>query len=521
MGRQRRIGLVTEVVIVTAIIVLANLISQSLFGRLDLSEGNVYSISESTKDVLRDLEDIVNIKVYFSKKLPPYLTTLTREVTDIIDEYRAYAGGNLVVDFEDPSADPETEDRARSLGIPPVQLNIIEKDKAEVMNAYLGIAILFEDRKEVIPVVQSAANLEYELTSSIIKVASREPRTVGFLVADAAVTGDPYEAVQRSLEKQYDVMPIRFEAGLTVPPEVNTLIVARPLGLSRWDAFAIDQFIMRGGRALFLVDGTTIPEDGPLVAIPAQTGVDSLLAHYGVKVNQDVVVDRQCGSATFSTGFFRYTVPYLLWPMVGRSGLSEESPVTNRLERVVFPWVSSIEVLAGEEGKAEATVLVRSSEQSWSETQRMDLNPQQNFMPKPPVGQRDLAVLLRGTFESFFAGEGPPSGEGDRVWDGPQLASSPETQLIVIGNSRFIQSDYIAQYPENGVLFLNAVDWLTLGESLIGIRSRAVTARPLKEIGESAKSTIRFAATFGIPILLIIWGLVRRYMRSARIGAMP
>jgi ABC-2 type transport system permease protein len=263
MGRRRHIGVVTEVVIVTAIIVLANLISQSVFGRLDLSEGNIYSISESTKEVLRDLEDIVNIKVYFSKKLPPYLTTLTREVTDIIDEYRAYAGGNLVVDFEDPSADPETEDRARSLGIPPVQLNIIEKDKAEVMNAYLGIAILFEDRKEVIPVVQSAANLEYELTSSIIKVASREPRTVGFLVGDQAATGNPYEAVQRSLEKQYDVVPIQAGAGLSVPPEVNTLIIARPLGLSRGDAFAIDQFIMRGGCALFLVDGTTIPEGEP------------------------------------------------------------------------------------------------------------------------------------------------------------------------------------------------------------------------------------------------------------------
>jgi ABC-2 type transport system permease protein len=207
--------------------------------------------------------------------------------------------------------------------------------------------------------------------------------------------------------------------------------------------------------------------------------------------------------------------------MVGRSGLSEESPVTNRLERVVFPWVSSIDVLAEGEGTPEATVLVHSSDQSWSETQQMDLNPQRNFMPRPPVGERDLAVLLRGTFESYFAGQEPPGSENGEAWEGTQLASSPETQLIVIGSSRFIESDYIAQYPENGVLFLNAVDWLTLGESLIGIRSRVVTARPLKEIGESTKSTIRFAATFGIPILLIVWGLFRRYMRSARVGAMP
>jgi ABC-2 type transport system permease protein len=522
MSRHRRIGTATEVVIVIAIIVLANLISQSVFGRLDLTQGHIYSVSESTKDVLRNLDDIVNIKVYFSKKLPPYLTTLTREVTDIINEYRAYAGRNLVVDFEDPAANPETEQRVRALGIPPVQLNIIEKDKAEVMNAYLGIAVLFEDRREVIPVVQSAANLEYELTSAIIKVSAREPRTVGFLIGDKSLTGNPYEAVQRSLEKQYEVVPLTMEDGWTVPPEINTLIVARPLGLGAWDAFAIDQFVMRGGRVLFLIDGTTIPEEGPLVAVPAKTGVDSLLAAYGVRVNPDLVVDRQCGSATFSTGFFRYTVPYVLWPMVGKSGFDQESPVTNRLERAIFPWVSSIDTLAQTGGSHRTEVLVRSSQESWSETRQMDLNPQRNFTPTTPVGPRNLAVLISGSFQSLFAGREPPVSQAvGTAWEGQKLDSSPETQMIVISSSRFIQSDYMSQYPENGVLFLNAVDWLTLGESLIGIRSRVVTARPLEEISERAKSSIRFGATFGIPILLIVVGLVRRYMRTARRGTLP
>jgi ABC-2 type transport system permease protein len=522
MARRRRLGTATEILLVVGIIVLANLVSQSVFGRLDLSEGHVYSISTSTKEALRGLDDIVNIKVYFSEKLPPYLTTLTREVRDMLDEYRAYAGRNLVVDFEDPASDPETEQRVRSLGIPPVQLNVIEKDKAEVMNAYLGIAVLFEDRKEVIPVVQGTSNLEYELTSSIIKVASRVPKTVGFLVADQSLKGDPYETVRRSLEKQYDVVRVSISEGWTVPPEVNTLVVVRPIGLGEWDAFAIDQFIMRGGHVLFLIDGTTIPEEGPLVAVPAQTGVDSLLAHYGMKVNPDIVVDRQCGSATFSTGFFRYTVPYVLWPMVGKTGFNEESPITNRLERAVFPWVSSIDLTKDADSFGDVEILVRSSQQSWTETQRMDLNPQRNFNPTTPIGQRNLAVLLGGTFESYFAGRTPPvAGEGQAPSEGTKLDSSPETQIMVISSSRFIESDYLSQYPENGVLFLNAVDWLTLGESLIGIRSRVVTARPLDEISERSKSTIRFAATLGIPILLIAWGLLRRYMRSPRRGALP
>jgi gliding-associated putative ABC transporter substrate-binding component GldG len=517
MGSPRRAGAAVETVVVIAIIVFANLISQSLFGRMDLTEGNIYSISESTKEVLRSLDDIVNIKVYFSEKLPPYLTTLTREIKDILGEYGAYAGRNLVVDFEDPAADPETEQRVRSLGIPPVQLNIIEKDKAEVMNAYLGMAILFEDRKEVIPVVQGVANLEYDVTSAILKVVSKEPKTVGFLIGDRTLSGDPYEAVRRSMEKQYRVTGVSISDGQMVPSEVNTLVVARPLGLGEWDVFAIDQFVMRGGRVLFLVDGTTIPEEGPLVAIPAETGVDSLLTHYGVKVNSDLVVDPRCGSATFSTGFFRYTTPYVLWPLVSKGGFSEDSPVTNQLERAVFPWVSSIDVIEKADASRKIEALVRSSEQSWTETERLDLNPQRDFRPTTPMGPRNLSVLLGGTFPSFFSERrAPEPGDSVAPWEGTRLDASPETEIIVVGSSRFIQSDYLSQNPENAVFFLNAVDWLTLGESLIGIRSRVVTARPLEEISERGKSTVRFAATFGIPILLIVWGLVRRYVRSRR-----
>jgi ABC-type uncharacterized transport system involved in gliding motility auxiliary subunit len=302
-----------------------------------------------------------------------------------------------------------------------------------------------------------------------------------------------------------------------VPPDINTLLVTRPLGLSEWEIFAIDQFLMRGGRALFLVDGTTIPEEGPLVAVPARTGVDSLLAHYGVRVNPDLVFDRQCGTATFSTGFFRYTVPYVLWPMVTPGGFSEDSPVTNQLERVVFPWVSSIDFTRDPETFGEVEVLAQTSAQSWTETQSLDLNPQREFRPTTPIGPRNVAVLVGGSFTSLYGG-GPAPEPGDTVapWMGMKLDSSPETQIIVIGSSRFIQSDYLSQYPENATLFLNAVDWLTLGESLIGIRSRVVTARPLKETSEGAKSSVRFASTFAIPILLIIWGLVRRYMRSSR-----
>ena len=276
--RNYRSSAFLEIIIVIAIIALVNLLSLRFFARADLTDDKLFSVSESTKDVVRDLDDIVNIKVYFSQDLPPYLTTLTRQVRDLLDEYRAYAGGNLIVDFEDPSVDPETEQRVRSLGVPPVQLNIIEKDKAEVMNAYLGIAILFEDRHEVIPVVQGTSSLEYELTSAIVKVASEDEKTVGFLSGHGEPDIDQdYETVKFSLEKQYTVKRVPTAEGQMVPDDVNTLVVAGATQLGDWDRFAIDQFVMRGGRVFFLVERMTIPE-GTLLATRAETGTPSASA---------------------------------------------------------------------------------------------------------------------------------------------------------------------------------------------------------------------------------------------------
>ncbi len=522
-GKRHRPAVLVEVIILAAVLALVNLLSLKFFARGDLSEGRVFSVSESTKRVLGDLDDIVHIKVYFSETLPPYMTTLKRQVRDILGEYEAHAGRNLIIDFEDPAKDPETEQRVRALGIPQVQMNIIEKDKAEVVNGYLGMAILYEDRSEVIPVVSSPANLEYDLTAAIIKVSMTETKTVGFLAAGEERSLDElYESAMAALRDQYEVRNVATSGGSLVPDDINTLIVAGPRQLSAWDAYAIDQYVMRGGRVLFLIDRIDILQ-GSLAGVKVTTGIDSLLAGYGVEVMPDLVVDRSCGTATFVSGYVRFSVPYLLWPAVTKVGLDDVSPITNQLERLVLMWTSSIALKQPAGGSAEVTVLARSSEQSWSEERNFNLDPQQRFLPMTDTGPRNLAVLLEGTFRSHYAGrEVPPVAAGE---GGVEIAEPPvheradesvQTQIAVVGNSRFIEQAYLAQYPENRTFLLNMVDWLTLGESLIGIRSRAVTSRPIADVGEAAKATIRFVATFGVPVVVIIWGLSRRYIKSRR-----
>ena len=142
-----------------------------MFTRFDMTAGKEYSISPATKKILKKLDDIITIKVFFSENLPPHVSKTVTDVKDILSEYSAYAGKNLRISWEDPAKSEEAKNLARSLGIPEVQLQTFEKDKVQAIKAYLGIGILYADKKEAIPVVQNLQNLEYDLTMAIMKVS--------------------------------------------------------------------------------------------------------------------------------------------------------------------------------------------------------------------------------------------------------------------------------------------------------------------------------------------------------------
>jgi ABC-type uncharacterized transport system involved in gliding motility auxiliary subunit len=127
--------------IVLGILAVVNFFFLRHFARIDLTQDKRYTLTSSTKEVLGNLDDIVTIKLYFSKNIPSYLVNLKRNVTDFLDEYRAYAGGNMTIKYIDPTENPALQQELRFMGIPQVQLNIIEKDQAQLTNVYLGMAI--------------------------------------------------------------------------------------------------------------------------------------------------------------------------------------------------------------------------------------------------------------------------------------------------------------------------------------------------------------------------------------------
>ncbi len=509
---------ILSVLIVLGILVVINFLSYRHFARADLTEDKQFTVTRATRNILERLDDVVNIRVYFTstKKLPSRLVSLDQQVKDILDEYRAYSGGNLNIQFIDPEDSPEDAQAARQLGIPQVPIQVIEKDKMQVLNAYLGIAVLYGDKSEVMPQVLNVRNLEYDLTSKILKVTRTEEKTVGFLSGhgekdlEQDLTG-----LKKALEEQYRVIAVA--GGEPVPNDVSTLVIAGPRAVPELDKYEIDQFIMRGGKTIFLVDAVELVE-GMLQAKILESGMDDLLRHYGVGLTKELVLDPVNATASFNMGFITFSLPYPYWPRVIESGLDKKSPIVSELNMLVLPWTSALEPVGADTSAVATVVLARSSADSWRQGGSFNLNPQQRFANLSGTkGEVPLAVGLTGSFQSFYADRGVPAVESEEGEAPPEpsllVTGSPETQIVVVGNSNFIADNFLGQFPTGGVFILNTVDWLTLGNDLIGIRSRGVTSRPLREVTEGVKSAVKFINIFAIPILVIVYGLVRVYAR--------
>ncbi len=541
---------VTVVILVALILVAGNFLASRVLARIDLTADKEFTVSKATRDVLGDLDDLVTIKVYFSKKLPPNLATLRRNIDDLLREYQAHAKGNLRVEHVDPSETPGEEQKLRFLGIPQIQLNILEKDQLQVINGYMGIAILYADRHEAIPVVQDVYTLEYDLTAAILRVLSDEKRTIGYLTGNQEPDiSREYESLNRLLSQSYDVRAVDLDEGRTpVPDDIYTLLVARPQSVGERAQWQIDQFVMRGGRMIFLLDPIRIdPQTGLQQPIPIDSGLEDLLAHYGVRIQRALVQDVRNEHAGFSQGYMRYSVPYPLWPRINGDGLSSENPITSRLEALTLPWCSPLELTVPEataetaepdtngtekssrQENVTATVLGRSSDHAWLQQGRFDLTPPGPFQQaRPPENGESypLAAALVGSFRSFFEGKEVPPAPGDSLQiTGTEnsLSTSPETQMIVIGNSTFISSEFLGMFPGNAEFILNAVDWLTLGDKLIAIRSRGATDRPMDLTSSTGKAVFKYFNTFGMAILVAIFGVVRfsyrrRVRRAAELG---
>ncbi len=549
---KNRSELIVYILVVFGLIAAVNYIGTRWFKRLDLTEGKQYSVSNATKKILKSLDDIINIKVYFSKDLPPHLHHLVTDVKDVLAEYQAYAGKNLHITWEDPAESEEAKNMARSLGIPEIQLQTFEKDKQQVMNGYLGIAVLFEDKKEALPVVQNLQNLEYDLTTAIMKVSRKSVPHIGIVKMDtmpelppqfenkvdmSATTKKRMEECIEVLRNNYNVTVVDLSTGEKVDSTIKTLIVPGVENITSRKLFEIDQFFMKGGNLIVLADAMNIQFQYGIRAVPQESKLFDLLEHYGVKVDKSLILDASCGQVTIPQKFgpfqMNVAVPYPYFVRIGKDGFNQENPAVSPLSEVVLPWVSPVNLMVdkADSGKTEqqikSVILAHSSKKSWLAQGYMDLNPQQKWtLPaEKDLKTYNMIVYLNGSFTSYFTGKKiPPVREpaaGDTISqinlssdsadaNREIITSNPQGHLVVVGDADFVMGQNATQ--NNIALLHNLVDWLSLDNNLIAVRTRAVKDRTINadllREGSAKPNVIRWVNILLMPVILIIVGIL-------------
>ncbi len=533
---KRKLQLTTQssisILIVLGLLIIINGISSSKFVRLDLTENKQFTIADSTKKIISNLDDRVTIKLFFSNNLPPVMMLKERLVRDILDEYKAFSNGHIVVKKEDPASDPELEKQVQSMGIPQVQMTFREKDKVEVKNGYLGIGIFFEDKKEILPIVQSEFNLEYDLTSAIKKVTTGIVLKAGFLTGhDERDITKEYAPIVGALRQQYEVTTVSLENGQSVPEDISVLIIAGPKkDFSQRDLFEIDQYLMRGGKLVLLLDTVSINFEMGLMATAQKNNLTKLIESYGARVNTDLVLDRYNDRLTYSESpdnrmQYVTSVNYPFFVKVLFKNFAEGSPVLRGFKSLTIPWTSSVSILQHKLKNVEATELLKSSEFSWTQNGQFSLNPKQRFIvPPDQEKQLTLAAVLSGEFTSNFKGKTIPPIQADNDsakpikspndTDRKIIEQSPATQIFVMGSSYFLTSDSLRRFNTNAVLFLNTIDWMAQGEDLIGIRTRAIAEHPIRELSAQTTSLLKLFNIFGVSGLVICAGLLLFYRRK-------
>jgi ABC-2 type transport system permease protein len=492
------------------IIILAGLNSSRYFTRLDLTANKAFSISPVSKKLFREIPEQVYLTYYISSKLRK-LYPFPGQIEDLLLEYAAYSRGKIRVEVIDPVQDAEIQ-RAQSLGVVPQQIEVVERDQRSQAQVYTGIVIQYLDRHQTLPVAVRIESLEYELTSRIRKVVSGAERVVGILFGDQGRNlQQEYVNLQRTLSDDFRIEEV--PAGQDVPADVDVLLVIGNQDLKEFDLFPVDQYLMKGGRALFAVEGVKVDLMRGLFATKMGPNPTlDMLESYGVKVKQELVLDKYCQNFRLPTQvlgqvMWQIMEKYPYWITVAGQDVARDNPITARFNGLDLYWASPLEPVA--KGGTEEQVLATTTPEGWTANQEpFDTYPRGGPLlmaqPHENKGRYPLVVSLRGEIASYFKGKSIPTREGEkRDWKNI-VESTKDSRIIVVGDADFLSD--LLQFTEAGYnmdFLANTAQWLGNSEDLLSIKTRTARDTRLNKIQDPAQRLRAVLSTELITLVLV------------------
>ncbi|MEQ8909029.1 MAG: gliding motility-associated ABC transporter substrate-binding protein GldG [Vicingaceae bacterium] len=560
-----------------AILILVNFIGSFAFLRLDLTSENRYSISEPTRELLNSLEEDLYVQVYLEGDFPASFKRLRNETREMLDEFQAYSGGHLDFEFINPSANPDMKERDKiyknlyELGLRPTDLEIKDDDGVSQKVIWPGAVVSYKGNQIPIQLLksqfgappqvvlnQSIESLEYELASAIKKVSNPDLRKIAMIQGHGELDKFETADIVGSMREFYEVERVLLNGNLTALSErifaskdssemrvvnrFDAAIVAGPdSAFSEKDKFILDQFVMYGGKLIWLVDGAIADMDSlrnkkssTFLAMPKDLNLQDQFFEYGVRINQDLVQDMQAApipavSGQYGTQAKTQLFPWLYYPLMFSKN---NHPINKNLDVVKADFASSIDLVGG--SFLEKSVILSTSKYTklLKTPTRVSMNMLSFNPPKEQFTKQNvpIGVLVEGEFKSIYRNR--LTSKIVKAGEIQYKEKSPKNQMVFISDGDLIKNRYnkntnqyyalgfdryTNQFYGNKDFFMNILSYLLDDSGLILSKTKSFKIRMLNtQLVKQNRLLVQVLNT-ALPILVIILiGLLLHYLRRKK-----
>ena len=504
--RNRLLRAAIAILAMAGIVIGANLFAGARLAdrRIDLTAQHLYTLSPGTRQILAGLKEPVTLRLFYSRKLGstvPSYGTLADHVREMLAEYATASHAKVKLEFYDPEPFSELEDRAMAYGLQGAPL---DQGNEQVYFGLVGTNLLDDERTIGFFQPERERFLEYDLTRLVYELSNPKRPVLGVISA-LPLDGDPRAMMSRNptagrpyasmltLRQTNQVRQIAPDAQV-IPPDVDVLLVAAGRRLPDATLYAIDQFVMRGGRLMVMIDphSDTLPSQPGMPQDDSEETIARLLDAWGIGYDPHFVVGDLTGAWRVRAGDRAQTTDYLPWFNI-RDGIQHDDPATADLTQVSVASAGALTKKPG--APIEFTPLLKSSPQSGliAVEKLTPPNPAAILAEfKPEGGERVIAARVRGNLHSAFD-KPPVLADGQtRPADLPAHRSTTEkpANMVVVADADLLadrfwvqQQDFFGQaqaapFSDNGPFVANLVDTLAGGDALIGLRSRGDSIRP-------------------------------------------
>lgn len=545
-----------------ALLILLNVAGSLFFQRIDLTGDKRYSLSSVSEEQAQSLEDIVFVRVYLEGDLPADYKKLRDATQELLDEFRAYAGDNLQYEFIDPSEKVDEKEREKVYqklvkeGLKPTTLRKNSVEEASEKIIFAGAVVTYRNKTlpwqilksqmgvaEVVMINNSIQQLEYEFARILRNLSTLNKKRIAFVEGHGELSDLEVADFEKSLEEFYSVERVQIDGQLNALRDFDAIIIAGPdSAFNDKDKFIVDQFIMKGGKALWLYEPVLATMDSlknatTTLSLPRDLNLDDLLFKYGIRVNRDLILDMQSLPIPVVTGQIGNAPRQELfpWPYFPLVIPNAKHAIVKNLDGIAVRFASTIDWVGKDKDLKKVNLLTSSPYSRVVNTPaRISFNILRNKPDKRQynLGPQRIATLVEGVFKSAFTNRIPK-----RILNNDAIAFTEKsfpTKQIFVSDADIIRNQineergefytlgydkYTRRIYANKDFLMNCMNYLLDDSGLLEVRTKEFKIRLLDRSRIEKESQKWQFINLALPALIIVlFGVVMLFIRKSIFG---